>query len=167
MTYQAPVDDIVFALETAAGLHGLIADGTLSVDADTVRSIIEEAGRFATEVLDPLNAIGDRAGSKLVDGKVVTPPGWKEAAARQMRVATFTPPGEGAQPELYVSTPFGGTLLMNVNRWRVDDAGLPAVAEAELPGVTTEIKLGEAKAYKVDFKGPGGNKKGGPFAGGM
>jgi alkylation response protein AidB-like acyl-CoA dehydrogenase len=82
MTYQAPVDDIVFALETAAGLHGLIADGTLSVDADTVRSIIEEAGRFATEVLDPLNAIGDRAGSKLVDGKVVTPPGWKEAYQR-------------------------------------------------------------------------------------
>ena len=30
-------------------------------------------------MLDPLSAPGDRAGSKLVDGKVVTPPGWKEA----------------------------------------------------------------------------------------
>ncbi|HVY43326.1 MAG TPA: acyl-CoA dehydrogenase [Hyphomicrobiaceae bacterium] len=82
MTYQAPVDDIVLALKTAAGLDGLAADGIVSVDADTVRSIVEEAGKFATEVLDPLNPIGDRVGSKLVNGKVETPPGWKEAYQR-------------------------------------------------------------------------------------
>jgi hypothetical protein len=56
---------------------------------------------------------------------------------------------------------------MNVNRWRTDDAGLPAVTEAELPAVTKEVQLGGTKAYKVDFTGPGGKKKGGPFAGGM
>jgi hypothetical protein len=102
------------------------------------------------------------------DGKPPTytpPPGWNEAPARQMRVATFIPPGEGKQPELYVSTPFGGTLLMNVNRWR-GDAGLGNVTEAELPKVTTEVMLGSTKAYKVDFKGPGGKKKMPPFAGG-
>ena len=49
------------------------------VDEDTIRAVIEEAGKFGAEVLDPLNMPGDRAGSKLVDGKVVTPPGWKEA----------------------------------------------------------------------------------------
>ena len=41
--------------------------------------MIEEAGKFGAEVLDPLSVVGDRTGSKLVDGKVVTPPGWKEA----------------------------------------------------------------------------------------
>ncbi len=79
MTYRAPVDDIVFALKTAAGLPELIASGVVEVDEDTVRAVIDEAGRFASDVLDPLNIPGDRIGSRLVDGKVVTPPGWKEA----------------------------------------------------------------------------------------
>jgi acyl-CoA dehydrogenase len=79
MAYQAPVDDIMHALKTAAGLDGVIERGILSVDEDTIRAVIEEAGKFGAEVLDPLSVVGDRTGSKLVDGKVVTPPGWKEA----------------------------------------------------------------------------------------
>jgi 3-(methylsulfanyl)propanoyl-CoA dehydrogenase len=80
MTYQAPVDDIMRTLKAAAGLDELIKAGVLDgVDQDTIRAVIEEAGKFAAEVLEPLSAPGDRAGSKLVDGKVVTPPGWKEA----------------------------------------------------------------------------------------
>jgi alkylation response protein AidB-like acyl-CoA dehydrogenase len=83
MSYQAPVDDIMHALKTAAGLDGLIADGVLEgVDEETVRAVIAEAGKFGAEVLAPLDAPGDRTGSKLVDGKVVTPPGWKEAYAQ-------------------------------------------------------------------------------------
>jgi acyl-CoA dehydrogenase len=80
MTYQAPVDDILHALKSAAGLDDMIGRGLLGgVDEDTIRAVIEEAGKFGAEVLDPLSAPGDRAGSKLVDGKVVTPDGWKEA----------------------------------------------------------------------------------------
>ncbi len=79
MTYHAPVDDILFALKTAAGLDDLINRGSISIDADTVRAVIEEAGKFATDVLDPLNTLGDRTGSKLVNGKVETPAGWAEA----------------------------------------------------------------------------------------
>jgi alkylation response protein AidB-like acyl-CoA dehydrogenase len=80
MSYQAPVDDIMHALKTAAGLDGLIADGVLGdTDEATIRAVIEESGKFGSQVLDPLSAPGDRIGSKLVDGKVVTPPGWKEA----------------------------------------------------------------------------------------
>jgi alkylation response protein AidB-like acyl-CoA dehydrogenase len=83
MTYQAPVDDIMHALKASAGLDGLIADGVLEgVDEATIRAVIVEAGKFATEVLEPLDTLGDRTGSKLVDGKVLTPPGWKEAYAR-------------------------------------------------------------------------------------
>jgi alkylation response protein AidB-like acyl-CoA dehydrogenase len=80
MTYQAPVDDILYALKGAAGLDDLIARGLLDgIDEDTIRTVIGEAGKFGAEVLDPLSAPGDRTGSKLVDGRVVTPPGWSEA----------------------------------------------------------------------------------------
>src|SRR5262245_5759496 len=80
MTYQAPVDDIMQTLKTAAGLDGLIAGSVLEgVDEDTIRAVIAEAGKFGAEVLEPLDTVGDRTGSRLVDGKVVTPPGWKEA----------------------------------------------------------------------------------------
>jgi alkylation response protein AidB-like acyl-CoA dehydrogenase len=83
MTYRAPVDDILFALKTAGGLDGLIAGGHAgAIDEDTIRAIIEEAGKFGSEVLDPLNRVGDTVGSRLIDGKVVTPPGWKEAYDR-------------------------------------------------------------------------------------
>ncbi len=80
MTYQAPVDDIVFALKTAAGLDGLLANGLYpGLDEDTIRAVIEEAGKFGTEVLAPLNWSGDREGSKLVDGTVRTPVGFRDA----------------------------------------------------------------------------------------
>lgn len=93
-----------------------------------------------------------------------TPPaGWREAPPRAMRIATFVPPGEGKQPELYLSQPFGGSLLDNVNRWR-GEVGLPPVSEAELPNVTKEITLGDVKAYRVDFSGPGGKGRMPPFA---
>jgi acyl-CoA dehydrogenase len=79
MSYQAPIDDIMFALETAAGLSELVRDGVFSVDAETVRAVLDEAGKFGADILDPLNITGDRTGSKLVDGQVVTPAGWKQA----------------------------------------------------------------------------------------
>jgi len=80
MTYQAPVDDIMHALKSAAGLDELMARGLLGdLDEATIRAVIEEAGKFGAEVLDPLSPIGDRSGSKLIGGQVETPPGWREA----------------------------------------------------------------------------------------
>lgn len=80
MAYVAPVDDIVFALKTAVGLEELISSGIYEgLDEDTIRAVVEEAGKFGAEVLDPLNRVGDKTTSKLADGKVTTPPGWTEA----------------------------------------------------------------------------------------
>ena len=80
MTYQAPIDDIVFALETVAGLKEMGSSELYpGLDPETVVAIIREAGKFGAEVLAPLNAIGDRVGSNLVDGKVTTPPGFSDA----------------------------------------------------------------------------------------
>ncbi len=83
MTYQAPVDDIIFALKVAGGLDGLLDRGLYgSLDHDTVVAILEEAGKFGSEVLAPLNWTGDRAGAKLANGVVTTPPGFREAYAQ-------------------------------------------------------------------------------------
>jgi len=41
--------------------------------------VLDEAARFANDVIAPLNRVGDLNGSKLKDGAVTTPPGWKEA----------------------------------------------------------------------------------------
>ncbi len=83
MAYDAPVDDMMAALKTAGRLPDLMADGLMDgLDEDTIRSILEEAGKLGSEVLDPLNRAGDKTGSKLVDGRVVTPPGWSEAYAQ-------------------------------------------------------------------------------------
>lgn len=80
MAYQPPVNDILFALKSAAGLEDLINDGLYpGLEMETVAAVLNEAGRFAGDVLDPLNQVGDRIGSKLVDGVVETPPGWGEA----------------------------------------------------------------------------------------
>ncbi len=80
MTYIAPLDDIFFALKTAGGLDGMLAQELYpGLDEGTIRAVIEQAGKFASDVLDPLNASGDRTGSKLINGKVVTPPGFAAA----------------------------------------------------------------------------------------
>src|SRR6202158_3846322 len=80
MTYQAPVTDIGCALKHAAGLNQAIKDGLYGdFSEDVLDQVLAEAGRFATEVIAPLNPIGDRHGAPFRDGVVTTPPGWKEA----------------------------------------------------------------------------------------
>src|SRR4051794_12155892 len=79
MTYRAPVDDIAFALRNAAGLGPALADGLYGdLRDDVIQAVLEQAGKFATDVLAPLNTIGDRYGTPFKDGIVTTPPGWKE-----------------------------------------------------------------------------------------
>jgi alkylation response protein AidB-like acyl-CoA dehydrogenase len=78
--YNAPVTDILFTMKAIAGLEELSGlPGYADATPDTVQAILEEAGKFAGEVLAPLNAVGDREGSKLENGVVRTPTGSKEA----------------------------------------------------------------------------------------
>ncbi|MEO8536057.1 MAG: acyl-CoA dehydrogenase [Betaproteobacteria bacterium] len=80
-TYHAPLADMQFVLNELAGLSQVASlPGYEDATPDTVTAILEEASRFATEILDPLNASGDREGSTLLaDGSVKTPAGFKEA----------------------------------------------------------------------------------------
>ena len=80
-TYHAPLADMQFVMNDLAGLPQVAAlPGYEEATSDTVAAILEEAGKFAREVLDPLNFSGDREGSKLMpDGSVKTPAGFKAA----------------------------------------------------------------------------------------
>jgi alkylation response protein AidB-like acyl-CoA dehydrogenase len=80
VTYQAPLADIGFALKHGAALAPAIAAGLFGdLTLDDVDAVLAEAGRFAAEIIAPLNRVGDTYGTPFKDGAVTTPPGWKEA----------------------------------------------------------------------------------------
>lgn len=80
-TYQAPLTEIRFVMTELAGLDAVAKlPGFEEATPDVVAAILEEGAKFATNVLAPLNAVGDREGAKrLPDGSVQTPPGFKDA----------------------------------------------------------------------------------------
>ena len=78
--YRAPIRDMQFVLKELAGLDEVIQlPGCEEASADVVDAILEEAARFAEEVLSPLNASGDRQGARFEAGQVTMPEGFKEA----------------------------------------------------------------------------------------
>jgi alkylation response protein AidB-like acyl-CoA dehydrogenase len=79
-SYVAPLKDMRFVLNELAGLAEVgQLPGFAEATPDTVDAILEEAGKFAAGVLDPLNQPGDLEGSQWLDGAVRTPKGFKEA----------------------------------------------------------------------------------------
>ncbi len=82
--YVAPLADMSFTLNHVADLEQVSKlNGFQHADPSTVDAILEEAGRFFSEVIAPLNTVGDRQGSTLnEDGSVTTPDGFKEAYAK-------------------------------------------------------------------------------------
>ena len=79
--YHAPLAEMQFVMNELAGLEEVAQlPGFEDATPDTVGAILEEAAKFATGVLDPLNRIGDRDGARLAeDGRVTTPPGFRDA----------------------------------------------------------------------------------------
>ena len=83
MTYRAPISDMLLSLNHGAGLKAALEAGHYGdFDADLAAAVLEEAGKFASDVLAPLNKVGDEHGIKLEDGKVTTAPGWPDAYKR-------------------------------------------------------------------------------------
>nr|WP_295659515.1 acyl-CoA dehydrogenase [Polymorphobacter sp.] len=80
MTYTAPIAEQRFVLETIADLPGLSAlPGFDGATPDMVDAILTEAGKLASGVFAPLNAIGDKAGAVLANDAVTLPAGFAEA----------------------------------------------------------------------------------------
>ncbi len=86
--YTPPLDDIEFVLNNIADLERISKlNGFQHADPETAFGVLQEAGRFFSEVIAPTNWTGDRQGSVLqTDGTVKTPDGFAEAY-RQVREA--------------------------------------------------------------------------------
>lgn len=148
MTYKAPVDDILLALKGGAGLDRLLDDGVMGeLDTETIEAILGEAGRFAEDVLAPLNKSGDRQGASLADGSVTTADGWKEAYA-QFKEAGWT--------ALPCSEDYGGqnlpsTIAMAVSElWNSSNLAF-GVCPLLTNGATDSLEVGGSEAIKSRF----------------
>jgi alkylation response protein AidB-like acyl-CoA dehydrogenase len=80
-SYVPPLEDHRFVLNHVADLEEISKlNGYQHADPATIATILDEAGRFFAEVMEPLNRVGDEQGSSLdEDGQVHTPDGFKEA----------------------------------------------------------------------------------------
>lgn len=92
MAYQAPLQDMIFVLEDLCGLAELaLLPGLEEATPDMVAAILEEAGKFAGQVLAPLDRTGDVAGLGFADGRVTVPEGWTEAYAQLVEMGWNSP----------------------------------------------------------------------------
>ncbi len=83
MSYQAPLKDMLFAMQELAGLGTVTAlPGMEDYDLDTAQAVLEESAKFCQDVVAPLNWEGDKNPSSWKDGVVTTTPGFKEAFAQ-------------------------------------------------------------------------------------
>jgi len=105
-TYTPPLRDMQFVMHE---VFNVVEDFKslpphAEVDVDTINAVIEEGGKFATDVIFPLNINGDTEGCTLdkATHEVKTPTGFKEAYAKYL---------EGGWPALSCDTEYGGQGL--------------------------------------------------------
>ena len=80
MSFKAPVNDILFTMNHAGGMQEGIADGIYADLADgAAAAVLEQAAKFAGDILAPILRNGDLHPPSLADGVLTTSPGWVEA----------------------------------------------------------------------------------------
>ncbi|SMH34476.1 acyl-CoA dehydrogenase C-terminal domain-containing protein [Maritimibacter sp. HL-12] len=78
-SYTPPTRDMAFVLHEVLSAQTADIPGYDALDPETTAAILEEGGKLASEVFQPLNQSGDREGCRLENGVVRTPAGFKEA----------------------------------------------------------------------------------------
>ena len=105
-SYNPPLRDMQFLLHEVFGVEQeyKAMPKHAEVDADTINAVLEEAGKFAANVVFPLNISGDEEGCKLdaTTHEVTTPKGFKEA---------YQQFAEGGWPALSCDPAYGGQGL--------------------------------------------------------
>ena len=98
-SYTAPIKDMQFVLHDVLKVTEQTIPGYDELEADFTSAILEEAGKLTSEVLAPLNAVGDKEGCRLENGVIYTPTGFKDAFAKVK---------EGGWPGLDMPEQYGG-----------------------------------------------------------
>ncbi len=97
--YTAPIQDVQFLLHEVLQITGTDIHGYADLEADFTSAILSEAGKIASDVLQPLNMVGDLEGCRFENGVVTTPTGFK-AAFEQMK--------DGGWPGIDLPEAYGG-----------------------------------------------------------
>ncbi|MEM9127967.1 MAG: acyl-CoA dehydrogenase family protein, partial [Pseudomonadota bacterium] len=98
-SYNAPTKDMQFLLHDVLQVTEAGIPGYDELERDFTNAVLEEAGKVASEVLQPLNVVGDTEGCTLENGVVRTPTGFKDA---------FEQVKEGGWTGLDMPEEFGG-----------------------------------------------------------
>ena len=117
-SYTAPLKDMQFILHDVLKVSQQDIPGFDELDPDFTGAVLEEAGKVASEILAPLNIVGDTEGCVLENGIVRTPKGFKEAFA-QMKDGGWTAmdcdPEYGGQGLPYVMHTAAQETLVSAN----------------------------------------------------
>ncbi|MCZ0961693.1 acyl-CoA dehydrogenase C-terminal domain-containing protein [Paracoccus benzoatiresistens] len=116
--YNPPVRDMQFALHDVLKLSKSGLPGHEDLDRDFTEAVLDAAGKLASEVLAPLNAVGDRQGCRLENGVVRTPDGF-DKAFQAMKDGGWTAldcdPEYGGQGMPYVLGVATGEMFVSAN----------------------------------------------------
>ena len=148
-TYRAPVKDMTFIINEVVRLQNYSnLPGFEDATPDIIQAILEEGGKLAEEVLQPINQSGDAEGcTRHDDGSVTTPKGFKEA---------FKLYAEGGWMGLSAATEYGGQGLPHVLSSAMEELGCGAnLAFNMYPGLThgaiAAISLAASDALKEKY----------------
>ena len=97
--YNAPTKDLQFVLHDMLKISQAGIPGYVELDRDFTGAVLDEAGKISSQVLAPLNVVGDTEGCVLENGVVRTPTGFK-AAFEQVK--------DGGWPGLDMPEQYGG-----------------------------------------------------------
>jgi alkylation response protein AidB-like acyl-CoA dehydrogenase len=133
--YTAPTKDTQFILHDMLKVSEAATPGYEDLERDFTAAILEEAGKISSEVLHPLNTVGDQEGCKLENGLVSTPTGFK-AAFEQVKEGGWTgldmPEQYGGQNMPYVLGTAVGEMFSSANQAFVMYQGLTHGAAAAI-----------------------------------
>ncbi len=116
-TYTAPVKDMQFLLHDVLKISEADIPGYADLDTGFTGAVLEEAAKVASDILTPLNAVGDKEGCVLENGVVRTPTGFK---------AAFETLREGGWMSLDAAPEYGGQGLPYLMHTAVNEAFVSA-----------------------------------------
>jgi acyl-CoA dehydrogenase len=126
--YAAPLEDLSFNLHNVLKVSEQDISGYADLTPDLTSPILEEAGKLASNVLAPLNQVGDLEGCKLENGQVIVPTGFKEA---------YDALGDGGWMSLDLPEEFGGQNMPMAMFMASQEAFISANQSAMMyPGLT-------------------------------